>query len=211
MFNALHKITTAIAITVLVCSQAFAADAYEEGIHYERVVPPQPTSTLNKVEVLEIFWYGCPHCFRFEPYVERWLKKKPENAQFARLPAVFRPSWEAGARAFYTAELLGKKEEIHKPLFNAIHLQKRKLNTEEAMMDFFAEHGVDKKKFIKTYKSFAVETRLRRAKTMTSRYGIDGVPAIIVNGKYRVSARTAGSNAEMLKVINFLVEKESKS
>ena len=211
MFNVLHKITAALAVALLVCSQAFAADQYEEGIHYERVVPPQPTSTVGKVEVLEIFWYGCPHCFRLEPYIERWLKKKPENAQFVRLPGVFRPSWEPGARAYYTAILLDKMEEIHKPLFNAIHLQKKKLNTEDAMRDFFADQGIDKKKFIKTYKSFAVETRLRRAKTMTGRYGIEGVPAIIINGKYRVSAQSAGSNAEMLKVINFLIAKESKS
>lgn len=186
------------------------AETYEEGVHYERIVPAQPTSTVDKVEVLEIFWYGCPHCFRFEPYVERWLRKKPENAQFVRLPGVFRPSWEVGARAYYTAQLLGKFDELHKPIFNALHLQKRNLNTEDAMRDFFAENGVDKKDFIKTYNSFAVGTRLRRAKTMTTRYGIQGVPAIIVAGKYRLSARTAGSNAEMLKVINFLVEKESK-
>jgi len=205
------KITASIVASLLVCSMAIAADEYEEGVHYERIVPAQPTSTVNKVEVLEIFWYGCPHCFRFEPYVERWLKKMPAEAQFVRLPGVFRPSWEVGARAYYTAELLGVFEKVHKPLFNALHLQKRKLNTEDAMRDFFAEQGVDKKEFIKTYKSFAVETRLRRAKTMTSRYGIDGVPAVIVNGKYRLSAKSAGSNAEMLKVINFLVKKESKS
>lgn len=211
MLNMFKKITASIVASLLVCSMAIAADEYEEGVHYERIVPAQPTSTVNKVEVLEIFWYGCPHCFRFEPYVERWLKKMPAEAQFVRLPGVFRPSWEVGARAYYTAELLGVFEKVHKPLFNALHLQKRKLNTEDAMRDFFAEQGVDKKEFIKTYKSFAVETRLRRAKTMTSRYGIDGVPAVIVNGKYRLSAKSAGSNAEMLKVINFLVKKESKS
>jgi len=210
MFKAVHKITTILTASLLVCSMAFAADEYEEGIHYERVVPAQPTSTVNKVEVLEIFWYGCPHCFRLEPYVERWLKKKPDNAQFVRLPGVFRPSWEVGARAYYTAELLGQFEHVHKPIFDALHLQKRKLDSEDAMRDFFAEQGVDKKEFIKTYKSFAVETRLRRAKTMTNRYGIDGVPALIVNGKYRVSARTAGSNAELMKVVDFLVAKESK-
>ena len=186
------------------------AEQYEEGVHYERVVPAQPTTTMNKVEVLEIFWYGCPHCFRFEPYVERWLRKQPKNAQFVRLPGIFRPSWENHARAYYTAELLGVMDKVHKPLFNAIHLQKKKMDNEEVLRDFFSEHGeVDKADFIKTFRSFAVETRLRRAKTMTNRYGIDGVPAVIVNGKYRISARTAGSNAEMLKVINFLVKKES--
>ena len=209
MNKMIQKTMVFLVVALLSCSVALA-EKYEEGVHYERIVPAQPTSTVNKVEVMEIFWYGCPHCFRFEPYVERWLRKKPENAQFVRLPGVFRPSWEVGARAFYTAKLLGVFEKLHKPIFNAIHLQKRKLNTEEAMMEFFAEQGVDKKDFIKTYNSFAVGTRLRRAKTMTARYGIDGVPAVIVNGKYRVSNRMTGSNAETLKVINFLVEKESK-
>jgi len=211
MLNILSKTTVALIGSLLFLSVAFAADKYEEGVHYELVVPAQPTSTGDKVEVLEIFWYGCPHCFRLEPYMERWLKKKPEQAEFVHLPGVFRPSWEAGARAYYTAKLLGVFDKTHRPLFDAIHVQKRKLTTEDAMRDFFADHGVDKKDFIKTYKSFAVETRLRRAKTMTSRYEISGVPAIIVNGKYRISAESAGGNAEMLKVINFLVEKESKS
>jgi len=209
MKNKLHKLWMLAVAGLLGCSIALA-EVYEEGVHYERIVPAQPTSTANKVEVLEIFWYGCPHCFRFEPYIERWLRKKPKNAQFVRLPGIFRPSWEVGARAFYTAKLLGVFDELHKPILNAIHLQKRRLDTEEQMRDFFAENGVDKKDFIKTYNSFAVGTRLRRAKTMSSRYGISGVPAIIVAGKYRLSAQTAGSNAEMLKVINFLVEKESK-
>jgi len=211
MPDKLIKIFVVLLGMLVSVSIAVAEEIYEEGVHYERVVPAQPTSTVGKVEVLEIFWYGCPHCFRFEPYVERWLKKKPENAQFVRLPGIFRPSWEAHARAYYTAHLLGVFEKVHKPLFNALHLEKRKIGTEDALRDFFAGFGVDKKEFIKTYKSFAVSTRVKRAKTMTSRYGIDGVPAVIVNGKYRVSSRLTGSNAEMLKVINYLVEKESKS
>jgi len=211
MDRTIRRVTTIIAACFMAVSLAFAAE-YEEGVHYERVVPAQPTSTVNKVEVLEIFWYGCPHCFRFEPYVERWLKKKPDNAQFVRMPGIFRPSWENHARAFYAMELLGVAEKVHTPLFNAIHRQKRKLDDMESLAEFFSKHGdVEKKEFIKTFKSFAVETRLRRAKTMSSRYGIDGVPAVIVNGKYSVSARTAGSNANMLKIINYLVEKESKS
>jgi len=199
-----------LAVVSLLSCSVVMAETYEEGVHYERIVPAQPTSTVDKVEVLEIFWYGCPHCFRFEPYVERWLKKKPDEAQFVRLPGIFRPSWEVGARAYYTAEMLGVFDKMHKPIFNAIHLQKRNLSTVDAMKDFFAENGVDKEDFVKTYYSFAVGTRLRRAKTMTSRYGIDGVPAVIVAGKYRLSAKSAGSNAEMLKIINYLVEKETK-
>lgn len=186
-----------------------AQDDWVEGVHYERIVPAQSTSTGDKVEVLEVFWYGCPHCFRFEPYVERWLRRKPDNAEFVRLPGILRPSWEPHARAFYAAELLGVWEKIHMPLFNAIHLQKRSLNNEQALAEFFADYGVDPGKFRKTYHSFAVETKVRRAKAMVERYGVNGVPVVIVNGKYKVSNTMTGSSANTLKVINFLVKKES--
>lgn len=205
MINLTRKFFVLISLSLLSLSTVFAEE-YEEGVHYERVVPAQPTSTVGKVEVLELFWYGCPHCFRFEPHLERWLKKKPENAQFVRMPGVFRPSWENHARAFYTAELLGVFDKIHEPLFNAIHVKKRNTDTLDSLRDFFAEHaGVDKNEFIKTFNSFAVETRLRRAKTMGARYGVRGVPAVIVNGKYRVP----GGGADAIKIINYLIEKES--
>jgi len=186
------------------------AESYEEGVHYELIVPAQPTSTGDKVEVLETFWYGCPHCFRFEPFIERWLRKKPENAEFVRLPAIFRPAWEVHARTFYAMELMGVWDKVHMPLFNAIHVMKKTLGTQESIAEFVADLGVDKEKFNKTYRSFAVETRVRRAKTMVSRYGIEGVPAVVVNGKYRVSNRMTGGAANTIKVINYLVEKETK-
>jgi len=205
MIKLFRKIT-AIAVLSFVAVSVSFADDYEEGVHYERVVPAQPTSTVGKVEVLELFWYGCPHCFRFEPYINRWLKKKPDNVQFVRMPGVFRASWENHARAFYTAQLLGVFDKIHEPLFDAIHVKKKSVDTMESLRDFFAEHAdVDKNEFIKTFKSFAVETRMKRAKTMGSRYGVRGVPAVIVNGKYRVP----GGTAESIKIINYLIEKES--
>ncbi len=201
---------------VLLCALALSpllsqAAQYTEGVHYQRLAQPQPTSTGDKIEVVEVFWYGCPHCFRIEPYVERWLRKKPENAEFVRIPGILRPSWENHGRAFYTAKLLGVFDKVHRPLFNAIHLEKRPLNTDEALMDFFAQFGVDKERFIKTFRSFAVETRIRRAKTMAMRYGINGVPAFVVNGKYLVTNRMTGGNAQTMKVISYLVKKESGS
>jgi len=185
------------------------AEDFKEGVNYELVVPPQPTNTGDKVEVLELFWYGCPHCFRFEPFVERWLEKKPAQAEFVRMPAIFRAEWEPHARAYYTGQIMGVFDKVHRPLFNAIQQEKRTLDNETQLRDFYGEQGVNKDEFTKTYNSFAVETRVGRAKMMVGRYGIDGVPAVIVNGKYRVSAKTAGGNAEMLKVIDFLVAKES--
>lgn len=205
----LRAIGAALLLAVT-ATAAVAEEEFQEGVHYQVLSTPQPTSTGDKVEVLEIFWYGCPHCYRFEPYIERWLKNKPANAEFVRLPGVLRPSWEIHARAFYTAQTLGVFDKIHTPLFNAIHDARRNLETEEALRDFFVEHGVSKDDFAKTFRSFAVETKVNRAKSMVERYGIDGVPAMIVNGKYRFSNGTTGGPANTLKLIDYLVAKESK-
>ena len=160
-----------------------AAFGFEEGIEYQRVVPPQPTDDPSKVEVVELFWYGCPHCYHFEPILEAWAKNKPDYVYFKRIPAIFRDSWVPFARAYYTAQVLGVLDRIHGPLFKAIHVERRNLNSEAALRAFFAEHGVKPEDFDRTYRSFAVENDVRRAADLTRRYGINGVPAIVINGK----------------------------
>ncbi len=177
---------------------------------YETINPPQPTTSKDKIEVVELFWYGCPHCFTLEPYVERWLKRKPDNVKFVRMPGMFRPSWEIHGRAYYTAEVLGVVDKVHKPMFEAIHEQKRSLSDEASIMALFKDNGVSEKDFKRAFRSFAVETRLRRAKDMGNRYGARGVPALIVNGKYRTGATQSGGNAKVFKVVNELIEMESK-
>jgi thiol:disulfide interchange protein DsbA len=200
-----------VALLSLLPLSSAMAEEFKEGVHYIKLDNPQPPIIKSgKVEILEFFWYGCPHCFRLEPFIERLEKRMPAGAEFVRVPAVFRPSWEPHARAFYSAKLLGVLHETHKPLFNAIHLEKRNLGDQESLMKFYADFGVEKTKFIKTYGSFAVQTRVRQAKRLVGRYAIQGVPAIAVAGKYMVTAKTAGSNAKMLKVIRHLVEKETK-
>lgn len=187
-----------------------SAETYTEGKDYELVQPPQPTSTSgDKIEVVELFWYGCPHCYQFEPYVQRWLKKKPANVEFVRIPGIFRPEWAFLARTYYTEEVLGVTDKIHQSLFEAIHELRRPLNNEDAMADFFAEHGVKKEDFHRVFRSFAVESKVRRAMDMSHRYGANGVPTMIVNGKYRTSASQTGSHANTLKVVDFLIQKES--
>lgn len=198
-------IIAAFALLGVALSPVFAA-----GDGYEMVTPPQPTTTKDKVEVVELFWYGCPHCYRLEPYVKRWLKKKPANVKFVRMPGMFRPSWEIHGRAYYAAEILGVVDKVHEPMFEAIHEQKRRLNNEAAIMALFKQHGVSEKDFKRVFRSFAVETKLRRAKDMGRRYGIKGVPAIIVNGKYRTSPQEAGGNAKIFRVVNKLIKQESK-
>jgi thiol:disulfide interchange protein DsbA len=182
---------------------------YQEGRHYELIDPPQPTSNPNKVEVVEVFWYGCPHCFRFQPYIERWLLTKPDYVNYVRLPAVLNESWAIHTRAYYTAEALGITEKIHEPLFDAIHVKNQRLNSEDALADFFSRYGVSKDQFKSTFESFAVSTKVARARELTQRYGIDGTPAMVINGKYRTGPAMTGNYETLIDVVNFLVAQEA--
>jgi thiol:disulfide interchange protein DsbA len=185
---------------------------YAEGINYERITPPLPGGTNGKVEVLELFWYGCPHCDRFDPFVEKWLEKKADYIDFKHMPAVFNnPQWRLHATAFYTAETLGIGHKLHKPFFDAINRQGLRLSTEEQLRDFFAKYGVSGEDFDKTFNSFAVKAKVARAADLTKKFGIDGVPAIIVNGKYRVNSTLAGGSYDtLLNIVDFLAAEENK-
>jgi thiol:disulfide interchange protein DsbA len=191
---------------LLVLGPAFA---FDEGTDYTRLSQPESTDTGKKVEVLEFFWYGCPHCFHLEPYLEKWLKNKPADAAFRRMPAVLGPNWKPGARAFFAAQELGVLDKFHEPLFRAIHIDKRPLFDEDQLVAFAAEQGINAEQFRKAYDSFYVNMEVRRAAELERRYGIDGVPTIIVNGKYRTSVGQAGSKERLIEVINYLVKLES--
>ena len=192
----------------LSASAALFSPTFEEGVHYQVITPEQPTVSGEKIEVLELFSYACSHCHRFEPYIERWLKNKAENVKFVRLPVIFREDWAVLAKAYYAAEALGVVEKVHNPLFNAIHAQKRKMNDEAAVMALFAEQGVSNADFKKVFNSFAVESKVRRARELTKRYGINSTPSIVVNGKYRVDGQMAGgTNARFLQIVDFLASK----
>ena len=186
----------------------------DEGIEYKRVSPAQPTITKNKIEVVELFWYGCPHCFHFEPELKAWLAKKPDNVVFYRIPAIFNASWALHARAFYTAKSLGffdgGKIAFHDAFFDEIHKNKKRLNNKNDIQSFFAKFGVSTEDFNNTFDSFAVNTKVSRAAALSKRYQVEGVPTLIVNGKYRTDGPLAGGRKGMIKVLDFLIEKESK-
>ena len=190
---------------------AFQAKAIDEGIDYAKVPQPQPTETEGKVEVLEFFWYGCPHCWLLEPVLNQWRATMPANAAFRRSPAILGPSWEPLARAYFAAELLGKVDVIHEPLFRAIHVEKRRLQDLDAITKFVVGLGLDGAAFKEAYGSFFVEMQVRRATELGKAFALDGVPAIVVNGKYRTSATQAGNNEKLLNVVNFLIEREAKA
>jgi thiol:disulfide interchange protein DsbA len=188
----------------------FAMLAHAEG-GYEPLTPAQPVQNPDKIEVIEFFWYGCPHCYHLEPAIAAWLKTKPANVQFIRQPAVFSEAWGKHAKAFFTAEALGIGEKVHADFFDAIQNKKEKLQTEEELQKFFAEHGVKEEDFRNAYNSFAVYTKVRQAEDMSQRYGITGVPTLIVNGKYRVNAQSAKTQENMLSITNELIKQESQS
>lgn len=181
--------------------------AVEEGIDYAVLKPAQPTETGDQIEVLEVFWYGCPHCWHLEPVMDRWVASKPAGVAFRRMPATG-PRWEPHARAYYAAESLGKLEVFHEALFKAMQLQKRNIMTESDLVKFAGEIGIDQEEFRAAYNSFYVESRVRKADEMGRRYGIDGVPALIVNGKYRTSPSQTGSQDRFVEVLNLLVGQE---
>ncbi len=190
-------------------SSAAAPLRYQENVSYQKIIPAQPTANAGTVEVVEVFWYGCPHCHRFQPYVESWLLSDPKNVSFVRLPAILSERWAIHARAYYTAEALGVLERIHPALFDAMHNKKLRLETQAELADFFAGYGVDKEDFNSTFNSFAINNKVARARELTRRYGIDGTPAVIVNGKYRTSPGMTGSFETLIDVINFLVDREA--
>ncbi|MGR8930068.1 MAG: thiol:disulfide interchange protein DsbA/DsbL [Gammaproteobacteria bacterium] len=177
---------------------------------YENVTPAQPVQSPDKVEVIEFFWYGCPHCYSLEPSMVAWLKTKAENVEFIRQPAVFSDLWGKHAKAFFTAEVLGVAEKVHADFFNAIQNKKQRLTSEDDLAKFFADHGVNDEEFRAAYNSFSVDAKLRQAESMGPRYGITGVPTLIVNGKYRITATTAKSQENMLKVLDQLIQQESQ-
>lgn len=181
--------------------------AIDEGIDYALVKPAQPTETGEQIEVLEVFWYGCPHCWHLEPVMAQWVATKPAGVAFRRMPATG-PRWEPHARAYYAAESLGKLEVFHEALFKAMQVQKRKIMNEGDLVKFAGEIGIDPEEFRAAYNSFYVEARVRKADEMGRRFGIDGVPALIINGKYRTSPSQTGSQDRLVEVINSLVGQE---
>ena len=203
----LKKALLVISILFIFNSMA-CAETYEEGKHYQRIDQPK-TIDSDKVEVLEFFWYGCPHCYSFEPYLNKWKTNKPENVEFVRVPATFQPLWVLHARAYYALQMLGVGEEIHTKFFSEIHNKKNYMKTFDALTVFVQEYGVERSEFIDAMNSFTVETQIRKATKLVTDYKLNGVPAVAVNGRYLISASMAGSYDNMIKIMSYLIEKET--
>ena len=189
---------------------------FTEGQHFIRMVPTQPTmGGADKIEVSEFFWYGCAHCYNFEDYINRWAANKPANTRFVRIPATWNPLVKLHAQLYYTEEVLVKNGKIEDPVgfrsavFREYHERGNRMTNESSIQALFERFGVSPDDFTNTWKSFEVAQKLRVAQDLARRYSIQGVPAIVVNGKYRTAAAEAGSYPRLLEVIDELVERES--
>ncbi len=188
-----------------------------EGAEYHRLQNAQPTDTGKKVEVLEFFWYNCPHCFAFEPSLTEWVKKRGDSIVFRRVPVGFRESFVPQQKLYYTLEAMNRMD-VHKQVFDAIHGARQKLDKEDAIIDFIEKHGVDRKKFLEIYSSFSVQSKVNRVRQLQETYRIDGVPTVVIDGQYITSPSIVGQtmrgaseqamNAATLQVMDALIAKK---
>jgi len=204
-------------LTQLPAQDQLPAGKWQVGKNYSPIVPAQPTSVgPGKVEVVEVFWYGCGHCYTLDPYLESWSKNKPAYVEFVRLPVMWGPAHKSHARFYYTLQAMGADKSLHAKVFDTIHRGGNPLlgNDEEssfkAQLAFAKANGLDEKKFTETYKSMWVETKLRQAEELTKRYRVEGVPLMVVNGKYSTDVGSAGGQSQLVSLLNDLAASEKR-
>ena len=184
---------------------AARAQAFREGGDYLVLDKPAPTEAPDgKVEVVEFFWYGCPHCNSFEPQLESWLKTAPKNIAFRRVPVSFRPDFEPHQRLYYVLEAMNKVDELHKKVFYTIHVERQPLNSAALVAAWAEKQGVDKAKFAEMYNSFSVSTKVRKATQLQDSYKVDGVPALGIAGRYYTSSEQAKTMDRALQITTYL-------
>ncbi|RUA06685.1 MAG: thiol:disulfide interchange protein DsbA/DsbL [Gammaproteobacteria bacterium] len=199
-----------LALLLIFSTLSFAESDFDEGIDYVVLEKPVKTVTGDKVEVRELFWYYCSHCYNLEPTLNAWVKNIPENAEFLRQPAMFSKRWLNGAKFYFVLKELNLLDKLHEPLFNAIHEQNKKFRSKQSFVDWVASFGVDKHKVENAFDSFSVSVKVNKSKINTAKYKISGVPTLVVNGKYLVDSTHAGSRVRMMKVIDHLIKIETK-
>ncbi|WMP16264.1 thiol:disulfide interchange protein DsbA/DsbL [Thiothrix lacustris] len=194
-------------------SESSQAEEFKEGTQYVTISPPIPTEVpAGKVEVTELFWYGCPHCYAMEPTINTFLSKKPDNVVFQRVPATLSPRWAYHAKLYYVGKMLdpdGAKN-VHTKIFEALQKQRRQINDDASMTRFFVELGFKADQVTNALNSMEMKAMMARADEVGTKSKADSVPVIIVNGKYRTSPSMVGSEEKLLQVINYLVTRESK-
>ena len=191
---------------VLLCQAA--EDPYQAGVQYEVLPEPVLTRDSSKIEVVDLFWYGCGHCYSFKPRLESWQKTQLEDVYFVGIPAIWQTEMRLHAKAYYTAQALKIFDVMHNVIFEAMNLKKEKLQNEAEIANLFLANGVTLENFSKIFNSGTIAMAVDFAEKKQAQYRLRGTPEIVVNGKYRISGRSAGSPSEMLKVATFLIDKE---
>ncbi len=194
------------AMVMAFSANAMAAD-FVAGKDYTVIKNPGKVEVPGKIEVREFFWYGCPHCFKLEPYMQSWLKTIPKDVNFVRSPAAMNKMWEQGARGYYVAEALGVRKKTHLPMFHAVQVNNLRIDTQEAQAKFYAQYGVPEAKFNSLYNSFAISGKIAQSNQLAQQYQLTGVPAVVVNGKYVVQ----GEDGKVTQVVSYLINKERKA
>lgn len=187
------------------------AQAQRPGVNYTVLKPEQPVNSPGKIEVLEFFWYGCIHCYNLEAALEPWLKGLAPDVQFRRVPAIFNARWGHDAAIYFALEAMGVLEKLHRPLFDAIHVDRLRTDDAKALNGWLQKQSVEVRRFEETIKSFGVQSKVRQAQQLTVAYRIDGTPAMAVHGRYTVSPEQGGSQRGILSVIDYLVALTRKS
>jgi thiol:disulfide interchange protein DsbA len=200
---------TALIVPMAMCQAQ--TEQYRAGVDYELLPQAIRTANPNKIEVNEVFHYGCIHCFNFEKTIHPWAENLDEDVDFQRTPAIWQSALEPYARAYYSAKLLKVLDETHVALFEAIHVDRQPIRSEQDLTEFFGQQGVDEAKFSKVYNSFGVNSMIEQAKARAIGYRTQGTPEIVINGKYRVTTRMSKNFDGMLKVATFLIEKERRA
>ncbi|WP_439857689.1 thiol:disulfide interchange protein DsbA/DsbL [Pseudomonas syringae] len=201
-------ISAALVAASLFGMSAQAATPIEAGKQYVELTPAVLPTDKTKIEVVEVFWYGCPHCYAFEPTINPWVEKLPSDVKFVRIPAMFGGPWDAHGQLFITLDTMGVEQKVHAAVFEAIQKGGKRLTDKNDMADFLATQGIDKTKFLETFDSFAVKGKINTYKELAKKYQVTGVPTMIVNGKYRFDLGTAGGPEKTLEVADQLIAKE---
>lgn len=185
---------------------------FKDGEDYLTLDKPAPTEApAGKVEVVEFFWYSCPHCNAFEPQLEAWIKQAPKDVAVRRVPVSFRPDFEPQQRLYYVLEAMGKVDELHKKVFASIHMEKQALNTPELVAAWAEKQGLDKAKFAEMYNSFTVTTKARKATQLQDAYKVAGVPSLGIAGRYYTSSDQTQNMARALQVTDYLIAQSRKA
>jgi len=205
-----------LSFTAAVIAASFVGVAHaqspkiEEGFDYRILPVAQVVETKGKVEVIEFFWYGCPHCYDFEPELSAWLKRQPKDVSFRRVPVAFRDDFMPHSQLFYALEAVGKGDALNEKVMYAMHKENKRLLTENEIADWVASQGIDRNSFLATYRSFAVISKARAARQMADAYRIDGVPTVVMQGRYVTSPSIAGTKAKAIAVMDYLEQKIRK-